>query len=159
MNTESKRRSLWPYGLIITFAVFISWLATFAVIAVSGRMDLERPDYYEQEIRYQEQIDRRERTAGMAGRMTVAYEPALARVVLQIPAEHAGRKASGTVKFYRPSDASLDRDVRLEVDATGRQQLDVAGLQSGLWKCRVTWQVDGEEYFFDNAIVMKPGGS
>ena len=159
MTTPARPRSFWPYGLIITFAVFISWLAVFVAIAVSGRMDLERADYYEQTIRYQDQIDRAARGAGVRNELAVAYEPATGSVQLQIPAEHARRKAAGTVTFYRPSDARLDRDIPLAPDVAGRQSLDVAGWPAGRWKLRVTWQVDGQDYYFDDTIVVKPHGS
>lgn len=158
MKTETNRRSGWPYALIATFAVFISWLATFAVIAVRNTMDLERADYYEQTIRYQDQIDRAARGAGVRNELAVAYEPATGSVQLQIPAEHARRKASGTVTFYRPSDARLDRDIPLAPDVAGRQSLDVAGWPAGRWKLRVTWQVDGQDFYFDDSIVVKPLG-
>lgn len=159
MKSETTRRSPWPYALIGTFVVFIGWLATFAVLAVRNSMDLERADYYEQTIRYQDQIDRAARAARVQDQLAVAYESATASVQLRIPVEHVRRKASGTVTLYRPSDASLDRDIPLALDDAGKQTVNVAGLPTGLWKLRVTWQVDGEEYFTDNTIVVKPKGS
>lgn len=158
MNPETQRRSFWPHALIATFVVFIGWLATFAVIAVRNGMDLERADYYEQTIRYQDQIDRASRAARLEGQLTLAYEPATGIVQFQMPADHVRKSASGTVTLYRPSDARLDRDIPLALDSAGRQNLDLAGLPTGLWKVRVTWQVDGEEYFADNTIVVKPKG-
>lgn len=159
MKAEPKRRSLWPYALIGTFVVFISWLAAFAVLAVRNSMDLERADYYEQTIRYQDQIDRAARAARLQGELAVAYEPGTGTVQLRMPVEHARRNASGTITLYRPADANLDRDFALDVDAAGAQSLDLAGLPTGLWKLRVTWQVDGVEYFADSTIVVKPKDS
>jgi nitrogen fixation protein FixH len=155
MKPEANRRSFWPYGLIVTFAVFIAWLASFAVLAVRNGMDLERPDYYEQEIRYQEQIDRESRTAKLSRQIVVAYDASAASVRLRLPAEHARKLAQGVVKFYRPSDADLDREVPLQVDASGLQELDVARLPDGLWKLRISWRVDDEDFYADRSVVVK----
>jgi nitrogen fixation protein FixH len=159
MNPTSPKRSLWPLALFATFAVFISGVATLVTIAVHSDEDLVREDYYEQEVHYQQQIDRELRTARIGPELRVAYDAATAKVTLNIPAAHASRHATGSVKFYRPSDARLDRTVPLQVNAAGEQQFDARDLKNGLWKLRVTWQVNGEEYYSDNAIDVRHGNS
>ncbi len=54
----------WPGGFFILFGGYI---AGFIVFASRQKMDLVRNDYYDQEIRYQQQIDRVQRTAAGAG--------------------------------------------------------------------------------------------
>jgi hypothetical protein len=44
----------------------------------------------------------------------------------------------------------------LEVDAAGRQSLDARDLRPGLWKVRIQWAVDGQEYFTDQSVVLGP---
>lgn len=154
MKPATKRRSWWPFALIAFFAVFIGWLGTFAVIAVRNSMDLIRPDYYEQEVRYQEQIDRENRTARLSDAVQISYDAAAGNVALQLPAAQAAKSPAGTVRFYRPSDASLDREIPLAVNAAGHQVVDTTQLRRGNWKLRVTWRVEGEEFFSDQSIVL-----
>lgn len=159
MKKSTSERSLWPAALFATFAVFISGIATLVTLAVHSDQDLVREDYYEQEIRYQHQIDRESRTAPFSKELGCRFDPASAKVEVRIPAEHAQQHAVGTVKFYRPSDARLDREVPLQVNASGVQEVSAAKLQAGLWRLRVTWKVNGEEYYSENAIVVKHGRS
>ena len=154
MKPATHPRSWWPFGLIAFFAVFIGWLGTFAVIAVRNSMDLVRPDYYEQEVRYQEQIDRENRTARLSAAVQISYDAAAGNVALQLSAAQAARWPAGTVKFYRPSDASLDREIPLAVNAFGHQVVDTTQLRRGNWKLRVTWRVAGEEFFSEQSIVL-----
>jgi len=44
----------------------------------------------------------------------------------------------------------------IAVDAAGVQQVDAGKLQAGLWKVRVQWTVNGEEYFVDRVVVVEP---
>lgn len=158
MKPDTDQRSFWPYGLIITFVVFIGLIVSFVVVAVRSDMDLVRDDYYEQEVRYQEQIDREARTAAVGTQVKVTYDANAANVELQIPAEHAARHASGTVKLYRPSDASLDKEMPLATNAAGMQKLDVAQLTAGLWRVQVVWRVEGDEFSAsDHFIIERPG--
>ncbi|MHC1768640.1 MAG: FixH family protein [Verrucomicrobiia bacterium] len=144
---------IWPTCIIGCFVVFIAGLLTFIVFASTQRNDLVRPDYYEAEIRYQQQIDRIQRTQSMPQPAAIVYDGPRRRITIQLPAAHA-HVSSGQVHLYRPSDARLDRELPLALDTEGRQQLDAASLRSGLWKVRVQWSVAGEDYYLDQALVL-----
>lgn len=144
---------IWPTCIIAFFVVFIAGLLTFIVFASTQRNDLVRPDYYEAEIRYQQQIDRIQRTRSMTEPVAILYDGPHRRITIQLPTAHA-RASSGLVHLYRPSDSRLDRELPLALDAEGRQHLDTAPLRSGLWKVRVQWSVGGEDFYLDQALVL-----
>jgi hypothetical protein len=48
----------------------------------------------------------------------------------------------------------MDRTVKLEPDANGVQRLDAVGLAPGLWKVRVSWTVEHQDYFLDQKVVV-----
>ena len=157
-TTPSKRRSLWPAGIIAAFVVFIAGTAGLVVLSVRNHVELVSPDYYEQELRYQEQINRRERAQALPGQARVSYDAAQGHIVITLPAAQA-RVAQGRIQLYRPSEARLDRDLPLTLDGNGIQRLDAKQLRRGLWNIRVHWNVDGEEYSLNRAIVVSPGPS
>jgi len=143
----------WPYGLIAFFAVFISCVVGFGVFAVRQNPDLVRADYYEEELRHQQQMDRVQRTAAVRSQVVLGYDSGRQVISLELPAEHAARQPAGTIHLYRPSDAALDRQMPLAVDPEGRQTLDVRGIAEGRWKIRVTWIAGGEEYFAEQTLL------
>lgn len=151
-------RSLWPYAIIGWFALFGTAMAAWIVVAVRNDLDLVRPDYYEQEILHQRQIDRQARTLPVQSQIKVAYDAARQTIAIALPATHAAQ-ARGKITFYRPSNAKLDRETKLVLNSTGEQTLDAKPLQPGLWKVRVQWTVSGEEYFFDQTVVIVPSRS
>jgi len=154
MNLTAIRSNPWPYAIIGWMLLFGTGMAAWVVVAVRNDPELVRPDYYEQEIAYQKQIDRLSRTAAVRGEVSVAYDLAKGQVALRIPTAHLADKASGTIHFYRPSNAKLDFDLPLSVDATGTQNVPTAKLQTGLWKVRVSWTSGGQEFFHDQSLVL-----
>ena len=144
----------WPTTIIGFFALFISGVIAFVVFASQQRMDLVRPDYYAEELRFQPQPERIGRTAPVHSQMSVADDLARHSITVQLPPTHAGHALAGHIHFYRPSDARLDRSVPLAADARGWQSVDARPLLPGLWKVRISWRLEGHDYFYDQTIVV-----
>jgi len=152
--TNIRSRNPWPIAIILFFVVFISSMAAWITIALRNDMDLVRKDYYEQEILFQKQIDRAQRTASVAGSTKLDFDTVTSRLSLQLPPDHALGGASGKVHLYRPSDAKLDREFPLAVSNSGAHYFDLSMLAPGLWKVQVQWQANGNEFFCDKQIVI-----
>lgn len=150
----TPERSLWPAAIICWFVIFIGGIIAFVIFAQRNRMELVGADYYDQEIRFQQQIDRVSRTRPFNREVSVNYDAGSRQITVALPPEQARRKPSGVIRFYRPSDSSLDRTVNLAVGDNGRQILDASELRDGLWKVRLTWAVGGEEFAADDSIVV-----
>ena len=149
-------RNLWPLGIILTLAVFISGTVGLVVMACSQRVELVSPDYYERELKFQSRIDEVERTHRASAQASVAYDAAGKCITVSLPADQVGREINGRIELYRPSAAGMDRTVTLTPDAKGVQRLDAAGLAPGLWKVRVSWTFDRQDYFLDEKLVVDP---
>ena len=152
-------RNLWPLGIILTLVVFFAGTVGLIVMACSQRVDLVSPDYYERELKFQGQIDRVERTHRAPSQASVAYDAAGQCITVSLPADQAGREINGRIELYRPSAAGLDRAVKLAPDSKGVQRLDAAGLAPGLWKVRVSWTVEQQDYFLDQKVVVSAKSS
>jgi nitrogen fixation protein FixH len=156
MKTTKPPRSLWPVAITTFFILAALFLGSFVIYALRQREDLVATNYYENEIRYQQQIDLQNRSQAVAAQVVVTYEPIANHIVITLPAAQA-QGAAGKIRLYRPSDASLDREFPLAPDAAGAQTLDAAKLQPGLWKVRVQWTAGGQEYFVDQRVIVKAG--
>jgi hypothetical protein len=154
-----RPRSLWPHAITAWFVVFASALAAWVTVALQQDVDLVRPDYYEEEIQFQRQLDQLNRTAAVGHDVSVLYHPADDEVTLRLPAGHAAQHPVGSIQFYRPSDAALDFDVPLAVESTGVQNIDASAVRSGHWRIRVRWTVAAREYFFEQQLVLARAGS
>ena len=156
MNSTTAKPSLnpWPYAIIAWFVIFASALAAWMTFAARQKTDLVRSDYYEEEVRYQQQLKRLNRTAALRGEVAIHYDAARREVTLLLPAAHRAPRPVGQIHFYRPANAALDFRVPLAVDAAGLQRVGTGALRGGLWKVRVQWSAAGRDYFFEQMIVV-----
>ncbi len=156
MSITTKGRNPWPLAITGFFVAAIIFIVAFIAFAMRQREDLVSADYYEREVRYQSQLDSMNRSQSFAAQVVVTYEPSQRRIVITLPAAQS-RGATGSVQLYRPSDARLDREVPLALDADGIQRLDATTLHDGLWKVRVKWSANGQDYFLDQSVIVTSG--
>jgi nitrogen fixation protein FixH len=50
----------------------------------------------------------------------------------------------------------MDRALRFKPDADGTQRLDASAMAPGLWRVRVTWTAEKENYYLDQKVVVAP---
>lgn len=152
--SPAPRRSLWPAAIITYFAIFITGLVAFGIWAARQNVDLVRKDYYAEEILFQNQLDSVSRTRPFLSEVAVDYSLARQTIQVRLPSAHVKQALTGRVKFYRPSDARLDRELPLQPDVSGAQQFDARALLPGLWKVRLLWNSGGENFYFDQSVVI-----
>ncbi len=148
----NSTRNLWPFGIIAAFVLFFAGMATVVVIAATHREHLVNDNYYEQELKFQNQIDGGSRAKKSGA--SIVYDSASDSVVITLPAAQLAQKFSGTIELYRPSEPKLDREFLLEPKADGTHRLNVSKLVAGLWLVRVKWVAGGEDYFLEQKITI-----
>lgn len=151
---SSKNRNWWPAGIVATFIMFVGGTAGLVVLSARNSVDLVRPDYYEQELRFQEQINGRSQAMALSEPVRVAYDAGQRRLTLTLPVAHAAAHATGEIQLYRPSSAGMDRHVALQLDSQGRQTLDAAALSDGLWRVRLSWRVGDEHFACEEKVII-----
>ena len=140
------KRNPWPYAIALYFVLFISAMTVWIVFAVRNDHQLVRKDYYEQELKYQNELDSFERAAG--ANIQIAYQPETRLLTFTFPQE-----ATGTIHFYRPSNVRSDRQMPLAL-RNGVQTIDVKAFDAGLWQVRLHWSANGAEFRHDRKIVL-----
>jgi hypothetical protein len=148
----------WPASIVAFFVVASIGCGTFVAYCNRHPADLVAADYYEQEVRYQKQMDRLQQTRQNARLASVSYDPSARSIRIALQPNHSGSKALGAIQLYRPSSMNLDQQIDLATDVSGVQQIDAGSLAPGLWKVRVSWSVDKQDYFVDQKVVVEPKG-
>jgi len=158
MNTAPKSFNPWPWSIAVFFAIAIISVVAFVIFCNRHPSELVTADYYEQEIRHQQKMERVDRTSQLQGKLAVAFNAASNQVSVQLPSDHAQLKPTGRIQFYRPSSAGQDRSLPLTVDAAGQQTFDASAFTAGLWRVRVTWTVGDVEYQSESQLVIDRKG-
>ena len=142
----------WPYGIIAFFGLLFCGMATIVTIAATHRESMVSENYYEQELKFQDQIDSAARAQKTGA--NIQLDAATRKLLVAVPAAQLAQKFSGAIEFYRPSAPELDREFQFLPRADGTQALDVSQLAAGLWQVRVKWNAGGQDYFLERKITI-----
>jgi hypothetical protein len=145
-EAETKsRRSFWGWGVAIVYTVFA--LGTLGVVAftMTQKVELVSPDYYAKEIAYEEQLRRIRQGNALEEQVSCQLSADGRFIEVRFPASMAG--ARGKLTLYRPSESSLDREYALAPDPAGVQRIPAENLTRGLWRVKLTWRANSEEYY------------
>lgn len=157
-DTTKRRIEPWPVAIVGFFVVAILGAVAFVTFCTMHPSELVAADYYDQEMRYQEQMERLERTRTQTSGASVSFESAANQIRIQVPPEQVSSGVKGWIHLYRPSAAGMDRRVELSVDAKGQQVIDAADLVAGRWEVRVAWEAEGEEFFYSQDVDLRRNG-
>lgn len=137
----------WGKAIVITLIVFVSLMVGLVTICVQqDDIHLVTQNYYEEEIKFQDQIDQTVNANSLDYKVLV-YDNQLKKVDLQLP---VGSK--GTLHLFRPSDARLDQKITFDVTNLNANAFDLKSLKPGYWKLKLTWSENGVDYFHEEKI-------
>jgi len=143
----------WGTGLAVVFLIFAVGILIMVRISMNREVDLVSDDYYQQELRHQDQIESQRRSNELSEHPSIRVTPS--QVSLRLPRTFSPESTSGTLTFYRPADQHKDFVVALKLDSTNTQFVPTSSLQKGLWKLKVRWEQHRQDYYHEEAIVIQ----
>lgn len=151
----NTKKSRWGIGIAVAYSVFFLAMVSMVIASRFQRSDLVTRDYYEQEIRYQEQVDRLARTAAHGHALDIRFDTALNAVIVQFPTTVAGSNVSGKIALFCPANAAYDKTFDISIDAANRQILSCDRLPRGMWRIKIAWRIDSEEYYTEEIVHLE----
>ena len=128
------------HSIALFYFFFVCTLIVVVVKSLAFDNSLVTEAYYQRDINYQQEYDRRSNSHNLAQPLR------LDRNRLEFPRALAA-DARGTVLLYRPSSSRHDREVALTLDATGGMDLPVTGLPAGRYVAIIEWEAAGRKYY------------
>lgn len=140
----------WGLKIAILYSVFAVGIITMVIISMNNNTDLVSENYYEQEIKYQDQIDKLENSVELDRKITVDQEKDF--IIVKISEFSPENIYSGVINFYRSSDAKKDFKIPFSPDNNGIQKIESAFLEKGQWKLNLNLKNNGKDYFVSKDI-------
>ncbi|MCX6314787.1 MAG: FixH family protein [Sphingobacteriales bacterium] len=141
----------WGHKILFVYLAFVAGIL-FIVFKVSGEKDdLVTPDYYAQELKYQQRIDQTKRADALSAELQFVLKEN--QLQISFPKDFAGKLIKGNVLLYCPSDEN--RDIRKDFSVTDTSYtLSIPPGYKGAYELHVNWQVDGLDYYSEKKIVF-----
>jgi hypothetical protein len=140
----------WGKWIIVSFVLFAMFIATLVTVCVRQDVLLVSKDYYQDELVYQEQIERIQNTNALQDKPEIV----VVNNQLQVSYIRFANVDRALLKLFRPSDASLDLQFELKPVLEGKQEFSLSSLPRGFYRARMTWEEAGKEYYLEKAIVI-----
>lgn len=141
----------WGNKLVVVFIVFGAFIGYLVYRAVNTKYDLVSKDYYKDELRYQDKIDRQNNAAKISD---VKIEQDADAVIIHLPNEQKGFAVTGDVFFYCITDELKDYHTALQVDSSNQQIIMKKSLQKGAYNVKINWQVGKEPFYFEKKLLI-----
>lgn len=143
----------WGHKIIIVFVVFAAGILTLVTKSMRTRIDMVTPDYYGEELKYQQVIDGKENVAGLSAAVSVAQPEE--GIMLTFPRELLGKKITGQLTFYRPSDSGKDIHLPVQPDMAGHQLINRQLFIKGQYRMKVQWTMNDRPFYQELPINIQ----
>jgi len=141
----------WGKSIILAFILFAAFIATLVTVCMRQDVNLVTREYYQEELAYQAQIDRIAHTAKLSEQPSINLEQGY---LLKISYPDFAKIQEGSLQLFRPSDADLDREFELRRSTDMDQYFSTAGMKRGMYRARLRWTMDDQEYFLERTINL-----
>jgi len=142
----------WGHKILGFYLVFVAGIVYMVVLSSQQKVDLVTADYYGEEIRYQERIDESGRASALSA--PIQYSIAQGLLTITFPKEFEGKKISGEVQLYCPSDDKKDIHRNIEV-SDNTMKVTLPEINKGAHILKVKWKADGPAYYFEKNIFIQ----
>jgi nitrogen fixation protein FixH len=140
----------WGHGIIVTFVLFGAFMAYFYIHMSKESIELVGKNYYADGQAFQQKIKEREQTAALVSKATWEYSADFRQAKIQFPEE----VTRGTLVFYRPSNAALDKTLEINADTAGLAFINTNFLIKGPWNVTLKWEKSGQSYVEEQRILI-----
>ena len=141
----------WGKSIVLAFVLFAAFIAALVTLCMRQDVSLVTKEYYKEELAYQAQIDRITHTASLSEKPLIEMQEGQ---FLRITYKDFNSVQSGVLHLFRPSDPNLDRQYELRAGAEHQQYFSISGMEKGMYRARLTWTMDNEEFYLEKVINL-----
>ena len=141
----------WGYKILLVYVVFVAGIMFLVFKSSSQKMDLVTTDYYAKELKYQQKIDAMNSVSQLSD--TVKYKMNDGKLAIVFPKDFAGKKLTGSVVLYCPSDEDKDVKQDFSIEDTPVFLTIPAGNKKE-YDLQLTWQANGTNYYFEKRLLI-----
>jgi len=143
----------WGKKLITVFVIFAAGVVSLVAISISKNTDLVSENYYEQEIKFQNQIDLLKGSEVL--NENIVIEKGNNEIVIRSLNPGLTGNLKGEILFYRTSDANKDFIIDLEFGSDATQRIYSQSLDRGLWKLKMNLNEGEKKYYIEKYVFLE----
>ena len=143
----------WGTAIVISVVSFIVFIMYFVVRMSTNAdydHDLVTEDYYQEELKYQDEIDKEENAKTL--KTNIAWEKTKDGILIKFPENLNIKDIKGKVFLYRPSNKQLDFETPISL-SNHNLLIPDNRLLDGRWDITIDWTYNNRAYLFKEAMT------
>lgn len=142
----------WGYKLLVTYVAFVGLMGYLVYRCVTTNFDLVTPEYYKDELAYQQVINGTVNANALSS--PVAVVTGGQYITIRLPKEMHNQKVKGMAWFYCPSDARRDKKIPLKMDSDAVQEIPLREILPGHYTVKIAWDSNNAHYYTEQHITL-----
>ena len=140
----------WGTKIAFLYLSFATMIGVMVYKSVTQSVDLVAPNYYEQELKYQDKIDGINNLKAESKAIIITQgENSISFNFLKeigVPKGH--------ILFFKPDNASSDFKTEIKTDVDGIQTIDTKALTKGTYLVKIDWKIGDKKFFKEERISI-----
>jgi hypothetical protein len=140
----------WGAGIAILYIGFVAMILVLVVMSTNQKIDLATDRYYEEELKFQDKINKSERAKDLANPLTWTVTPE--GLLINYPESLTEKNLTGKIMLYCPSNNKNDRSFPVEVNGS-KQFIASSIIPQGRYRLQIDWK-SGEQTFWNEGVIL-----
>ncbi len=137
----------WGWKITIVYSVFVVGMLSVVAYSTTFDTNLTSENYYEKEVAFQQEIDKKQNTINDSLVFTVKVFGDSVYV------EFPQNVSSGKVNFVRAADINSDKYFDLKVNRK-KQSFSRDLFKNGSYEIQIDWKANNKEYYWEENIII-----
>lgn len=139
----------WGTKIAIFYSFFAISMVSAVIYASKQSFDLVSPNYYAEEIAYENRIQEIRHASELETKLSIKT---IIPESLSIIFPETLLIKKGSIRFYRPSNAALDKSFHID-PGLDTVRVDLKGWEKGNYDLQISW-TDGSKNFYDERKIQ-----
>ena len=140
----------WGAGIAVLYIGFVMMILLLVGMSITQKIDLVTDHYYEEELQFQDKINKSKRTAALPYPLT--WEVNGDGVKIKYPENLNPQLLSGKIKLYCPSNDKNDRSFNIS-PGKSEQFISTSAIPEGNYRLQIDWK-NGEQSYWNEDVVL-----
>lgn len=140
----------WGTKIAFLYLSFATMIGVMVYKSVTQSVDLVAPNYYEQELKYQDKIDGINNLKAQSNAIFIDQKEA--NVTFSFSKEMGTPR--GRILFFKPDNAASDFETEIKTDNEGFQTIETKDLTKGTYLVKIDWKIGDKKFFKEERISI-----
>lgn len=144
----------WGLRIILLYTAFVGGMLFLVYKCTQQSVDLVSTDYYAQELKFQDKIDRLNNSEKLDVKLAVVYSSEHSNIQIVFPENSTPNNTTGEIVLFRPDNSKLDFKIPIDI-TDGVQNIPTQKLSKGLWRVKSSWSTNDTPYYQEEKIIIQ----